>query len=109
MSFGSAAGNVGVILELRMQEFLRVTASYMIEVDFGIPREIFLHYSISGLKEHTVKSLSSLIPSSIPCMLKNTKCAPSKNCFTSHFYSKRFWPYFARNNFVPRKGSSILP
>lgn len=61
MSFGSATGNVGVILELRMQEFLRVTASHMIEVDFGIPREIFLHYSLHFWAQGTY-SKKPLIP-----------------------------------------------
>lgn len=44
LSVRSAAGNLGVILELGMQEFLRITASHMTEEDFGIPLGIFTEF-----------------------------------------------------------------
>lgn len=69
MSVGSAPGNLGVILELRMQEFLRITASHVIEVNFGIPLgdlfTEFLTFLGSRNKEskvsHPLSHLSSFV------------------------------------------------
>lgn len=66
---------------------------------------------ISGLKEQRIKSLSCLISSCILCMPKNVECAPSKHCFTSHFYSKwwDFCPILAGITLCPGRSHPSCP
>lgn len=90
MSVGSAVGHLGVTLELRMQEFLRITASHIIEVDFGIPLGNLFTEFPTFLGSRNTESKASHALTHLPSFacLKNTEFAPSGNCFTSHFYSK---------------------